>query len=277
MTWEIKQLLIWGTTYPEFSKTYYETICTGAIDMATGKLVRIYPITLRYMHEPFKRYDIIEAEAERNISDFRPESFKIKQDSIRVIGNIEIQKDKDGWRKRSEAVLRDGNVFPSVAALQAAELDDHTSLGLVRPGKVLRIYAERRSNEEREEWDKQREAALSQRDLFVDAETKTKDLVFIPVRYKIRFTCEHSACATEHDMSILDWGTYVLSRKMFAQKGPVQAERDVIAKIEELMDCTKRIGYLFLGNTKAHSRNFMVVGFFTPPHEKQKANQLSMF
>jgi hypothetical protein len=51
--WERKQLLVWGTTYPEFSKTYYETVCMGAIDGATGRLMRIYPITLRHMKEPF--------------------------------------------------------------------------------------------------------------------------------------------------------------------------------------------------------------------------------
>jgi hypothetical protein len=27
--WTKKRLLIWGTTYPEFSKTYYETVCTA--------------------------------------------------------------------------------------------------------------------------------------------------------------------------------------------------------------------------------------------------------
>jgi len=42
--WTTTKLLIWGTTYPEFSKTYYETVCTGALDEDTGKLVRIYPI-----------------------------------------------------------------------------------------------------------------------------------------------------------------------------------------------------------------------------------------
>ena len=41
-------------------------MCTGAIDAATGRLVRIYPITLRYMKEPFRHYSWIEADVERN-------------------------------------------------------------------------------------------------------------------------------------------------------------------------------------------------------------------
>lgn len=60
--WKKRRLLIRGTTYPEFSKTYNETVCTGALDGDTGKLVRIYPITLRQMKEPFSAYQWIEGE-----------------------------------------------------------------------------------------------------------------------------------------------------------------------------------------------------------------------
>jgi hypothetical protein len=56
--WIKKRLLIWGTTYPEFSKKYYETVCTGALDVATQKLVRIYPIRLRHMKEPIGASDV---------------------------------------------------------------------------------------------------------------------------------------------------------------------------------------------------------------------------
>lgn len=80
MPWIRKKLLIWGKTYPEFSEKYYETVCTGALDVETGNLIRLYPITLRYMKEPFKAYDFVEAEIERNSSDPRPESYKINQE-----------------------------------------------------------------------------------------------------------------------------------------------------------------------------------------------------
>jgi hypothetical protein len=276
--WTRKRLLIWGTTYPEFSKKHYETVCTGALDGDTGKLVRIYPITLRYMQEPFRHYTWIEAEVERNESDFRPESFRVKQDGIR---NLEHLDTKDGWKARSEWILRPGNVFPSVEALQAAELKDHTSLGLVKPKAFKRFYARRKSPEDLKEWDEHREAALKQRDLLVDAETKTKDLVFMPVQYRVVFTCDDTACKTEHDFSILDWGIYVLSRKMYAQRGGSGAERAVIEKLEDLTNPETREPYLFLGNTKAHSHNFMAVGLYYPPREQVKAKkpgpQMSLF
>jgi hypothetical protein len=264
--WTTKKFLIWGTTYPEFSKTYYETVCTGAVDADTGRLVRLYPITLRYMKEPFKAYDWVEVEAERNTSDFRPESFRIRQDTLKVVGHIDT-KAKGDWPERRRWILGLSNVFKSVEALQAAEASDHTSLGVVRPKQITRTYCRRKPEAEREEWDRQRASALRQRDLFVDAETETKDLQFMPVQYRICFRCNDTACGTEHDCSILDWGLYVLSRREFAKRGPAVAEQKVVAKIEELMDPTKRDPFLFLGNTKGHSQNFMVVGLFYPPLE----------
>jgi hypothetical protein len=263
--WAKKRLLIWGTTYPEFSKKYYETVCTGAVDSDTGKLFRLYPITLRHMKEPFAAYDWIEAEVEKNTADYRPESFKIRQDTITIGEHLGT---KDGWAERSKWVLRRGNVFRSVEALKAAESADHTSLGVVKPRRISHVYAKRRPQSERHEWDEHREQAIRQRDLFVDAEAKTKDLVFIPVQYRVEFECNDSAC-TGHDMSILDWGTYALSRRQFAERGAVQAELDVITKINEMMDPAKRDAHFFLGNTKSHPQNFMIVGMYYPPIQRQ--------
>jgi len=265
--WTKKKFLIWGKTYPEFSKSYYETVCTGAVDAETGCLVRIYPVTLRYLKEPFKAYDWVEVEAERNESDFRPESFRIRQDTLKVVGHIDTKR-KGEWLERKRWILSATNVFASVEALQAAEAVDHTSLGLVRPKSIRRIYLRRKPDHERNEWDQQRAAALRQKELFVDAETETKDLQFMPVQYRACFRCDDPMCTTEHDLSILDWGVYVLSRREYATGGAAVAERKVIEKIEELLDSTKREPYLFLGNTKAHSQSFMIVGLFHPPIEK---------
>ncbi|MFW6087505.1 MAG: hypothetical protein ACODAG_09900 [Myxococcota bacterium] len=263
--WRKTRLLIWGKTYPEFSKKYYETVCTGAVDQETGKLTRIYPITLRYMKEPFQQYDWVDAEVLRNTEDFRPESYKINQDTIQVVGHVGTKPDE--WKERRRWILGQ-NEFPSVEALVEAESQDHTSLGVVRPKEIRRIYVRRRSEDEKREWDEQRENALAQRDLFVDVEAKTKELRFMPIQYRAEFTC-HGASCRGHDMSILEWGVYVLSRKAYAKGGAAQAEKDVIAKIRQLMDPGKRDPYFFLGNTKAHSRNFMIVGLFHPPRVSQ--------
>ena len=261
--WTKKRLLVWGKTYPEFSKTYYETVCTGAIDAETKKLVRIYPVTLRYLKEPFKAYQWIEADVEKNASDFRPESFRIQQETIRPLDHLDH--DKAGWAERAKWVLSAGNVFASVKALRDAEARDHTSLGLVKPKKITKIYMEYKPESEKKEWDEQRERALKQKDLYVDAESKTKDLAFCPVRYRAKFFCDDPVCPTEHDLSILDWGLYVLNYNQYVVRGAAMAEQKVVEKIEQLMDPSKRDAYFYLGNTMGHSQSFMIVGLFHPP------------
>jgi hypothetical protein len=264
--WTTKKLLIWGKTYPEFSKGYYETVCTGAVDEETGKLVRIYPVTLRYMKEPFKTYDWIEAQVEKNPKDFRPESFRIRQETIKV--GRHLDHDKSGWAERARHVLRPGNVFASVEALQAMEAKDRTSLGLIKPKRITRIYMQYKPKDEKQEWEEQRALSLAQKDLFVDAESETRDLAFCPVRYRAKFVCDDSACKTEHDLSILDWGLYVLNYNQYADRGADMAEKKVVEKIEQLMDPSKREPYFYLGNTMAHSHSFMIVGLFHPPIAK---------
>jgi len=262
MQWMRRRLLIWGTTYPEFSRKYYETVCTGAIDAETGRLIRIYPVTLRHLENRFRHYHWIEADIARNTSDRRPESYRINQGTITIGESVPTT---DAWLARREWVLRPDNVHASVNALLAVEARDGTSLGLVRPGRILGVRARRRSQEERDEWIRHREAALAKRDLFVDVDAQTRDLVLPGVEYRLRFTCSDATCATEHDMAILDWGVYALSRRQFAARGAAQAERDVIAQVERMLDLERRDPYLFLGNSLAHPRSFMVVGLFYPP------------
>lgn len=276
MMWVRKRLLIWGTTYPEFSKTYYETVCTGALDADTGRLLRIYPITLRHQNEPFRLYDWIEADVMRNTQDFRLESHKINQTTIQVVGHIDT---KNEWAERSSWILKPQNIFSSVEALRAAEATDHTSLGLVKPKSVSKIYARYKPGDERKEWEEARERALLQRDLFVDAQAKTKDLAFMPVQYRIRFMCDDPSCTTEHDCSLLDWGTYVLSRKYYATHGASGAERAVISHLEKMLDPASHESYLYLGNSLAHCRNFMIVGVYYPPKKKPaaKKSQINLF
>lgn len=86
----------------------------------------------------------------------------------------------------------------------------------------------------------------------------------MPIQYRACFTCDDDAC-TGHDFSILDWGLYVLNRRQYADRGPAVAERMVIAEITKLLDSSKREPYFFLGNSKAHSHTFSIVGLFHPP------------
>src|ERR1019366_7373148 len=63
------RILIWGKTYPELSKKYIETVCTAGV-LESGKPVRLYPITYRYLNdEQFKLYQWITAGIQKNPND----------------------------------------------------------------------------------------------------------------------------------------------------------------------------------------------------------------
>ncbi len=260
-----KRLLVWGKTAPEFSKTYYETVCTGAVDVETGNLLRIYPITMRHHEQQFKKYTFIDAELEKRTQDPRPESFRIEQSSIVVHHSIGPD---DGWAERSSYVLKPQNVFSSVESLLAVQQSTGTSLGLVAPKEIKRFYTRQKSKAERAEWDEKRAAAASQKDLFVDHESELKELTFIPIEYIVEFVCDDPTC-TGHDCSIRDWEVYALSREQYATRsGHVQqVERDVFAELQRRTDPAKKRPYFFMGNTVSHPRRFMVVGIFSPALE----------
>ncbi|MGD0919005.1 MAG: hypothetical protein ABSB22_21380 [Thermodesulfobacteriota bacterium] len=46
---EEKDILICVKTYPEYSTKYIETVCTTGILKETKQLIRLYPITYRYL------------------------------------------------------------------------------------------------------------------------------------------------------------------------------------------------------------------------------------
>ena len=70
-TMERKRILIWGKTRPELSRSYHETVCTGGVLADTRRLIRLYPIPLRYLEDDkvFRKYQWIEADIVKSDRD----------------------------------------------------------------------------------------------------------------------------------------------------------------------------------------------------------------
>lgn len=141
------KILIWGKTYPELSTKYIETVCTAGV-LESGKPVRLYPITYRYLSgERFELYQWITAGLLKNPKDTRPESYKIDCDSITVAEKLPTTKDE--WGKRAEFVFKDeGWQFQTVDDLLSAQKKDRTSLGIVSPREIIKIEATDRSEQD---------------------------------------------------------------------------------------------------------------------------------
>lgn len=266
INWERRRILIWGKTRPEVSKTYRETVCTGGIFEDTGRMVRLYPIPLRYLDEStvFQKYQWIEADVARSADrDPRPESFRIRFKGITVGGKIGTS--KGTWSERAEWVLQPSNIFQSVEALQAKQRENRTSLGIVTPKEIVEVHRELYTPRERDEfWWKYKEAVAQLEMEFDDDEQPTRPLPPPDYRFFLRFRCDDLGCHYIHKFSILDWELDALYFNMKRKYGEEQAALKVTDDVEKKLRHTTGNTRLFLGNTAAHPQNFSVVGLWYP-------------
>ena len=89
MVYEPKRILVVVKTYPNPSQAHGETVCCAGVDLETGRWVRMYPITFRRLADNrFRKYQVIECQATKPRNDARPESLRVDQDSIKLIGQV---------------------------------------------------------------------------------------------------------------------------------------------------------------------------------------------
>jgi len=87
------RVLIFGKTYPEPSTKYLETVCTGGIT-EDGRLIRLYPLSFRYLHEQvkFTKWQWIEVGLKKATDDPRPESFRPDETTIKPGAKVETKR-----------------------------------------------------------------------------------------------------------------------------------------------------------------------------------------
>jgi hypothetical protein len=256
------KILIWGKTYPELSKKHIETVCTAGV-LESGKPVRLYPITYRYLNdEQYKLYQWITAGIQKNPSDTRPESYKIDSDSI-TVGEM-LPTTKDEWGKRAEFMFKDEHwQFETVDALQDAQRKDRTSIGIVTPKEITKVEIVNRSEEDAlsfeqkfEDLKRTLEAQRAQIQMFGDAiPQEMKKLEFLRSRVVVSWLCKSNTC-TGHNMQVLDWGLCELQRR--------NGNDAALSRMKELCRIDTYNLRFFLGNLFQYPTRFMIVGFWYP-------------
>jgi hypothetical protein len=256
------KILIWGKTYPELSKKYIETVCTAGV-LESGKPVRLYPITYRYLNdEQFKLYQWITAGLLKNPNDSRPESYKIDCDSI-TLGQ-KLPATDDEWGKRGEFMLKDkGWQFESVDDLQEAQKKDRTSVGIVIPREITKVEAADRSEEDArsfgekfEDLKRTVEAQRAQIQMFEDAiPPEMKKLEFLKSRVMVSWLCKTKDCSG-HKMQVLDWGLCELQRR--------EGSEAAVKRMKELCKLETYDLKFFLGNLFQYPTSFLIVGMWYP-------------
>ena len=258
--WRRKRMLVLGNTYPSYSRKYTELVCTGVIDVETNAMLRIHPVPKRYLEseQAHKNWQFIDAEVRPNLEDARPESWRIKFESI--LPGLEIPASDHASRR---AFLdKSPHLARSVEELEERNHTDGTSLGIVRP-KSISVRLRKRTEAERREWLEGEQAILWQETMLVD---RPKRIDFPEAEFVVTWTCDDPRCRGEHSSGLKAWAAHEGYRKMAHDP-----DRDgkFRATLEREFDLTKRDVYLFLGTFHNHRRTFGLMDAYRPPRVAQ--------
>lgn len=250
---ERKQAFIVVRTYPTPAKQGLEVSCTAAITRE-GTWLRMFPVPYRLLESDkrFAKYQWIEVEVIK-AGDPRPESHKIRPQSIRLLGDVVPT--SRAWSARKKIV--DPLMSHCLCCLKEARDNyGYPTLGLFRPKKISKLLIKPQSTE----WSPAQSAALSQGDLFADA--PEVELQKLPFLFMYEFWCDHATCKG-HTLSCTDWEMGQSWRKWKQQYGD-NWEAAFRRTYEQEFFNEKDLSF-FVGTVHAHPSEWIIVGLFYPP------------
>lgn len=253
------KVLVTVMTYPHPSLKHDELICTAGIT-ETGEWVRLYPID--YRHRPkeqrFHKYQWIELDLEPRGqgNDNRKESRRPHLDTLRVLGQPIGTGHR--WEKRRQII--DSLPHHTLNQLKQLHKRDKTSLGIVRPARVLDMKIEQSTKDWKPEW----QVLYQQMRLFGPP---PKPLKKIPFKFSYVFECEDSK--KPHRAMCEDWELGVLYLKEVDRlKDEMKAARSVRKKFLKEICSSDKDTRFFMGTTFPFN-SWVVIGTFYPPRVVQ--------
>lgn len=228
--WEERRALIIGRAYPEPSKAHIETVCTGALT-EQGELLRLYPVSLRYLdkNQQYKLWTWVSFEAQKSTRDHRKESYRVREDSIRVLSQIESKSEQLSLLEKSVAMHREH--------LEERYQSDFTSLGIIEI-EMLKLSATCNGVEA-----KPQQARL---DIVV------KPLDPFPLDIRIQYRCKGNAACVGHSSIIIAW-EYAEAFRNYTDR--YKSEEIAVEKIKDALEkrfaATNSVSYALVGT---HSR-----------------------
>ncbi|MCJ7675025.1 MAG: hypothetical protein MUO33_07720 [Sedimentisphaerales bacterium] len=253
MVLEKKQVLITVKAYPNPSRKYGETVCCAGIDLGTGSWIRLYPIPFRDLEFPsrFSKYDVIEIKCEKHSRDSRIESYRVDQDSIRVLKHLDT---RNNWRARKDIVLpASSSSFCEILR----QVKKNKSLGMFKPCDIDFFWRKSSAVDK----DK-RKACYAQLSFFDRHKSVIEN---IPFDFYYSFKCLGSEDCAGHELSIVDWEMGEVYRRWRHEYTPQQVLFEKIRQkwLDEI--CSDRNDtYFYVGNMQRFREQFMVLGVFYP-------------
>lgn len=248
--------------YPQPSAKYEETVCCAAIS-TEGELLRLYPIRYRKLkpEQQFGRFDLVEIKLEKSPTDPRPESYKVSEDSIKVINSGK------NASPESKVSLWKPLVCASLSSLKEAQQQSQKSLGIIRPdpGTLKFSYS---GLEEQSADDAEFQISLyDQACLFEKSLTRLEKPEFA-------FYYSFKSCGKPHKMQLHDWEVQETYRQ-YKQRygGQVQA----LNMMQQFygQDILNLDPHFIMGNMMRSQKQFMIIGILRS--SQQQAAQMGLF
>ncbi len=254
---ETKKVLIVVRTYPVPAQKGVEVSCTAAIT-EQGDWVRLFPIPYRFLSpdQRFKKYQWVSVSVIKPRDDKRPESFRLIEDSIRILSApLSVA---DNWEARKRIVLplkkhclcclkreRDEKEFPT--------------LGIFKPKIIKKLIMEPEKNTT---WTQDQLNKLRQTDFF--RKSPVAELEKVPYAFKYEFTCDHEGCSG-HTLSCTDWEMGQSWRSWKNKYGDGWKAKFLERYETEMIE--KNDTHFFVGTVHKYPENWIIVGLFYPRKE----------
>lgn len=261
------RVLITVKTYPLPSRSYMELVCTAGL-LNGEKWIRIYPVPFRFLQDrkQYPKYSWVKVNLVRNKKDFRPESYRLKNENITVTETIGTA---NAWAARKSFVLRE--TFTSMEELiRLAKSPEKKSLATIKPKEIVKFEIEEDDREWREDWLEQ----IKQMDMFETANSSGQRKVVRKLPYKFYYHFLTDGDKKPRRLMIEDWEIGALYWRCLLQTdGDEEAAKHLVRQKYFNKFVQENDLYLFLGTTLLNhnvARNpFVIIGVFYPPKTEQ--------
>jgi hypothetical protein len=257
------RLLVLCKTYPSPSSGYVETSCVAAMT-EDGHLIRLYPVPFRLLEQSaqFKKWQWIEADIAKATDDHRPESFRLRADTLQCIG--EPIPTRNDWVER-RCWIQKLPTFKSFEALDRARVERGVTLGLLTGQRIeaLQIKPARQPTWTEDELTKLSQA---QGDLFTDRDRSTlRQLRKVPYDFHYVYRPEASPDGSSQCHKIVDWEAGALFWNLQRHHG-AQWEAPFRQKFECRLPNTDLM--FLMGTIHRFPDQWLIVSVIYPPQQK---------
>ncbi len=260
-----QKVLMMVKTYPHPLEKYNELVCTAGVT-EDGRWIRLYPIDYRYRlpSQKFQKYQWIEVEIEKTPmgKDKRPESYRPKLETIRIVGEPIGTENK--WEQRRKII--DQMPHRTLNEWETQWEKDRTSLGIVRPSEIIDLEVTKARDPD---WKPKWKQDMAQLQLFGPERKKLRK---IPYEFRYKFRCGDSDKI--RTAMCEDWELGTLFLRQTAARGSDEAAAEDVKRrfLDDMCNATKDTRF-FMG-TRHPYNTWLVLGIFYPPKIKERQPDL---